>query len=170
MNYLITGVAGTGKSSICRELQKQGYNAYDIDEVSGLCSWRSKKTGEVGNYYPNIGREWLDQHDWICDEDKLKSLFTDGKDIFICGISSNQKKLLPLFKKVILLTLDNDLLRQRLSNRKGENEFAKTESEQLHILEWKDDWEKEIIQAGAITVNASKPLDKVVQEILELLK
>ncbi|HSX24633.1 MAG TPA: AAA family ATPase, partial [Candidatus Andersenbacteria bacterium] len=159
----------TGKSSLCKHLNSLGYIAYDIDAVPGLCSWRSKKTGEIGDYYPNIGREWLDQYDWICDEEKLKKLFVNNKDVLICGISSNQKKLLPLFEKVILLTLDNDLLRQRLANRTGENEFAKTESEQLHILEWKDDWEKETLEAGAVQINANQPLESIVKEILELL-
>lgn len=170
MNYLITGVAGTGKSSICRSLLKMGYRTYDIDEVSRLCSWRNKKTGERADYHPSIGREWIDQHNWICDETKLRELLSDDRGItIICGIASNQKQLLLLFAKVILLTLDDELLKQRLSNRQGEDEFAKTESEQIGVLGWKKGWEEEMLQAGAVPIDTDKPLDEVIGEILLLI-
>jgi broad-specificity NMP kinase len=147
-----------------------GYNTHDIDEVSGLCSWRNKKTGERGNHRPGIGKDWIDQHDWICDEAKLKDILIRGEGpTIVCGIASNQKELLPLFGKVILLTLNDDLLKQRLSSRTGEYDFAKTESEQMGVLEWKDDWEQETIKAGAIPIDTDKPLDKVVQEIVNLI-
>ena len=31
-NYLITGVAGTGKSTLAKELRQRGYAAYDTEE------------------------------------------------------------------------------------------------------------------------------------------
>jgi len=170
MNYLITGVAGTGKSSICKKLRERGYTSHDIDDVPGLCSWRNKKTGELGDYHPGIGREWIDQHDWVCSEAKLSNLLTDtGDKKIVCGIVSNQKELLHLFEKVILLTLDDNLLKQRLSSRKGKYDFAKTESEQLRILDWKGDWEKEMIQAGATRIDTNKPLDEIVEKIITLV-
>ncbi len=170
MNYLVTGVPGTGKSEVCRKLKAMGYNTYDIDAVSGLCSWRNKKTGEKGNHHPGIGKDWIDQHDWICDEAKLKHILVESKGpTIICGVASNQKQLLPLFEKVILLTLTDDLLKKRLSNRTGEDDFAKTESEQMGVLEWKDDWEQETIKAGAIPINTDQPLEEVIQEIVALI-
>lgn len=55
-----------------------------------------------------------------------------------------------------------------LSNRTGEFDFAKTESEQLGILEWKHEWEKKMIRGGAMEVDTDKPLDDVVIDILRL--
>ncbi len=142
--------------------------AYDIDEVPGLCSWLSKTTGEQADYHSGIGREWIEQHDWVLDEEKIKSLLrnSDKRTIFLCGIASNQKSLFPLFQKIILLTLDENTLIQRLSNRKGKDVYAREKSEQEELLSWKSDWEKEMIQHGAIAIDADKPTESIVEEII----
>ena len=42
-SMLITGVAGSGKSAVCKELKKLGYLAHDIESVAGLFMMVDKK-------------------------------------------------------------------------------------------------------------------------------
>jgi broad-specificity NMP kinase len=46
-SILVTGISGSGKSAICSELKKQGYTAYDIEEMHGLFNMINKKTGKI---------------------------------------------------------------------------------------------------------------------------
>lgn len=39
----ITGVSGTGKSTVWAELKNRGIEAYDVDE-DGLARWQNNKT------------------------------------------------------------------------------------------------------------------------------
>jgi broad-specificity NMP kinase len=43
MKILITGIAGTGKSTIVPALQERGITAIDLHDVPGLCFWQNKK-------------------------------------------------------------------------------------------------------------------------------
>ena len=45
-SILITGVAGTGKSAVCDELNKLGYKALGIEDIDGLFTIVHKKTGK----------------------------------------------------------------------------------------------------------------------------
>lgn len=166
MKILITGVAGTGKSSICKVLQGKGYIAYDMDKIPGLCNWKNKSTGKLGDYHENRNQTWIDEHDWLCDKTRIKQLLKENKDVIMCGIASNMQELLPLFDKVLLLSLDDQLILQRLSNRVGDHDFAKTQSEQVGVLSWKDGWEQEMTRLGAISINTGQSLEKIATQIV----
>ncbi|PIR97266.1 MAG: hypothetical protein COT91_02300 [Candidatus Doudnabacteria bacterium CG10_big_fil_rev_8_21_14_0_10_41_10] len=43
--YYITGISGTGKSTLAEELKKRGFFTIDIDIEKDLCCWRNKKPG-----------------------------------------------------------------------------------------------------------------------------
>ena len=44
--YLITGVAGSGKSSVIDELRNRGFAAYDTDDLPDVTRLQDKETGE----------------------------------------------------------------------------------------------------------------------------
>ena len=76
MKILITGIAGTGKTTVLAELQKEGYVVIDLD-ATGICRWKNKETQEFTEY-GETGRdyEWLTQHGWYCDIGKLRQLLS----------------------------------------------------------------------------------------------
>ena len=50
-NYYITGVSGTGKTTVCEELTKRGFFAIDQDsKMYGLCSWKHNETKETAQF------------------------------------------------------------------------------------------------------------------------
>ncbi len=67
----ITGVSGTGKTTIAKELEKRGYYGISIDEVKDLCSWINRETGQKGGWKDaDMNLEFVDKHNWICDNVK----------------------------------------------------------------------------------------------------
>ncbi|MBI3335917.1 MAG: AAA family ATPase, partial [Candidatus Portnoybacteria bacterium] len=132
----ITGVSGTGKSTLAKELNRLGIFAIDMDTVEGLCHWRNKKTGERTYYYSGIGRDWIEAHEWLCDIEKLKKLLKKDGLVAVLGLASNQDEYLNLFDKVFLLHCGEKTFLHRLNTRKGKDEFARDPSEQEHILSW----------------------------------
>lgn len=164
--FYVTGVSGTGKSALVKELGKRGVRAFDIDAVPGLCHWKNKVTGERAKYQSGVGKDWIEAHEWICDKDTLMKLLDDrGDTIIIAGIASNQDEYFDLFDKVFLLHCGEKIFLHRLGTRK-ENEFGKEESEQEEIVNWYKDFEDKMIKKGAVPINTEAPVSSVTDQII----
>jgi len=168
---LITGVAGTGKSAVCDELNKLGYKAFGIEDIDGLFTMVHKKTGKPFKDYDNDDFEKVKQADWICDKKKLQRLMNKNSKgiVFYNGIASNLDDLLPLFDKIFLLEVGEKILRERLSTRTS-NDFARTTEVQDHLFSWKKWWEDHMKEKGAIVIDASRSLREVANDIIEKCK
>lgn len=166
--YYITGVSGTGKSTVTKELNKRGVFAIDQDSKEyGLCSWKNNKTMKDARFEYGIGKDFLEANDWYCDIEKLKQILDENKNIaFVCGVSANQDRYLNLFDKVFLLQCSPEVLIKRIDGRE-DHQFGKDPSEKEHILNWYGEFEKNLINKGAITINNNNSIDIVVDEILK---
>lgn len=167
-SILITGVAGTGKSAVCDELNKLGYKALGIENIDGLFSMVNKKTGKPFKDYNNDDLEKVKQSDWICDKKKLQRLMSKNSNgiVFYNGTASNLDDLIPLFDKIFLLKVSEKVLRERLSNRTS-NDFARTTEVQKWVFSWKSWWENNMREKGAIVIDASRSLREVVNDIIK---
>lgn len=65
-----------------------------------------------------------------------------------------------------MLKANQKVLRERLSRRKP-GDFGRTAEIQKWIFSWKKEWEDYYIKRGAIPINASRNLNKVVADILK---
>jgi len=167
-SILVTGMAGSGKSAVCEELNKQGYKAYDIEDMDGLFKMVDKKTGEIFMGNDNDNLEIVKKRDWICDVEKLQKLVgSESSDVaFYCGTASNLDKILPFFDMIILLKSSPEILRKRLSSRKP-GEFGRTKEVQDWVLSYKDWWEKETEGKGTIIIDADRRTEEVVKNVVE---
>lgn len=146
-NYLVEGLSGAGKSSVYEELIRRGYKAISTDRA-----WKRHAAPDAG------GSMW--------DEQKaVKELQSPEPDaLFVCGSSRDRDRFLPYFTKVFNLRIDDDTMRRRLQERTN-NDFGKQPDELELMLRLNRSDEK---PAGAIDVDATQPLDQVVDEVLRL--
>lgn len=170
-SILITGISGSGKSSVYRELENHGYKAYDIEDIDGLFAMVNKKTGKVAKNYDNDNLESVKQHDWICDKKKLQQLVKNNPNgiVFYCGVASNLDDLLPLFDVIFLLEVSPKIICKRLSTRESK-EFGNTAEVQERVLNWKNWWEDHMCEKGAISIDANRDIQEVTSDILDRSK
>lgn len=166
-NYLIEGVSGTGKTSVCHELRRRGYHALNGDP--DLAYRGDPTTGEPverpvhDNDADRVA--WVHGHQ-VWDVEKLKSLVADQSNAvsFFCGGARNIPRFIDLFDGVFVLDIDRDTLIQRLAMR-PDDEFGGRPVERDLILRLHAT--KEDIPADGVVIDASGPLERVVDDILE---
>lgn len=155
-NYLIEGVSCAGKTSVCRELQRRGHHAINGD--TELAYQGDPETGE-----PLDGHSH-EHHIW--NVDKVRALAADRTHAasFFCGGSRNFTRFIDVFDRVFVLDLDRETLARRLAAR-PEDEWGGRPAERRLVMRLHAT--KEDIPTGAVAIDATAPLDRVVDEILE---
>jgi shikimate kinase len=163
----LTGIAGTGKSSVGDILIHNGINAIDMEEVPELCCWADKVTGERVFHKGVIDKVFMDAHDWICDVDRLQNLLKAQKDTVVAvGVASNQREVSCLFDKVLLLQCKPETFVRRLVARSN-NHFGKDKTAREFLVSYYKDFEGALHERGAIPINAEEPLDMVVRAVMQ---
>jgi dephospho-CoA kinase len=170
-SILIAGVSGTGKSEVGRRLKDLGFETHDIDSTPDLCVMVDKVTGLPTEYDNDNDIEKMEKMQWLCKIEKLKELTGGQKDevAFYCGAPNNVEEMVSSFDKVILLTADSDIIRQRLTSRK-DNGFGKSAQVQDYILENKENIEKILQNKGAATIDSNQDITKVVARVIAISK
>ncbi|MGB4762217.1 MAG: AAA family ATPase [Candidatus Saccharimonas sp.] len=164
----VTGPSGAGKSSIRKELVSRGYEAHDTDE-DGISTWCDIETREPVEYLKAENRpaDWLSKHAFYVSADRVKTLAEAAKDktIFLCGIPSNDLELATYYDKVFCLVIDEITMRQRIATRETNN-FGKSPDELKLISYWHGKMLERYRDFGATMIDAQRPLDVVVDEII----
>jgi broad-specificity NMP kinase len=154
-NYLIEGLSGTGKTSVCNELQRRGYHAINGDRE--LAYQGDPRTGKPLDGFAH------EHHIWHVE--KVREVVADQSQAasFFCGGSRNFANFIDLFDGVFVLDADLDTLNRRLAKR-PEDEWGGKASERemlarLHAT-------KEDLPKTGIVIDATMPIERVVDEIL----
>jgi thymidylate kinase len=169
-NYLIEGVSGTGKTAVCHELRRRGYHAINGDRE--LAYQGDPMTGEpvagLAHEGATYSVAWRHAHH-IWDVDKVKSIIADRRHAvsFFCGGCRNFARFVDLFDGVFVLDIDPGTLNRRLADR-PEDEFGGRPSERELIVRLHKT--KEDTPKGAVAIDATAPLERVVDEILSIYK
>ena len=159
-NYLIEGVSGTGKTSVCEELRRRGFNAINGD--TELAYQGDPETGEPTDDIPSHWR-----HIWRVD--RVRALVADQGErfTFFCGGSRNFSKFQDLFDGILVLEIDLDTLNRRLDQRPAD-EFGSQQTERELIVRLHRT--KEDTPKNGILIDATAPVTHVVDEILRHAK
>ena len=155
-NYLIEGLSGTGKTSVCDELQRRGYHAVHGDRELAYAG--DPETGEPSQ---GLGHE---HHIW--DVGKVKALVANHDDpaTFFCGGSRNFGKFIDLFDAVFVLEVDLDTLNRRL-DRRPDSEWGGGKPTERKLVARRHHT-KEGVPQNAISIDATAPIAQVVNSIL----
>src|SRR5205823_1878681 len=110
----LTGMSGTGKSTVIGEMADRGYKAVDTD--SG---------------------EWLrlEDDDWVWREERIEALLLteDAEVLFVSGCRSNQGAFYHRFDHVVLLSAPAPVMLERLATRIN-NPYGKEPDELAWVL------------------------------------
>ena len=163
----VTGISGSGKSSVCEALRAEGHHAIDAD-WEGFNSWVDRATGEmmVDPPYP-VPPGWLEQFAWKINVERVRSLaLTSSAGVtFLCGSVENEVDVWQYFDRVVCLVADDETIRHRLATRTT-NEFGKHPDELAAALHWNTAIEGRYREFGAAIVDATRPLTEVVRDVL----
>jgi hypothetical protein len=159
---LLTGMSGTGKSTVINELAARGYKAVDTDD-RGLSEWVAVPLDEPTGLAPG--------QDWVWREDGIQDLLSadDIEVLFLSGCSPNQGTFYPQFDHIVLVTAPAAVLVERLATRTT-NPYGKHPDEVARVLALQQTVEL-LLRAGAgLEVGTSAPLDQVVASVLRLVQ
>jgi dephospho-CoA kinase len=146
---LLTGMSGTGKSSVVQALAARGYKAVDTDD-----GWSEP--------LPDGRQRW--REDAI-----VRLLDTEDADVlFLAGCEENQAQFHPRFDHIVLLSAPVETLLGRLETR-TENPYGKSPEELRRILDDLENVEPLLRRVADHEVRTTAPLDEVVANVLRLV-
>jgi len=149
---LLTGMSGTGKSTVIGALAARGYRAVDMDEPG----------------YSEYGPDG----DWVWREDRMQELLLSleaGDVLFVSGCAENQVKFYPQFDEIILLSAPAAVLVERLTTRTN-NPYGKHPDELAATLHYLETVEPRLRRGAGHEIDTTAPLDQVVATVLRILK
>ena len=112
---LLTGMSGTGKSTLIQALQARGFRAVDIDQPG----WS----------------EYSATGDWVWREERVAALLANSEDdlLFLSGCAENQVNFYPQLDYIILLSAPAEVLIERIMTRTN-NSYGKRPAELAEVL------------------------------------
>lgn len=156
-NYLVEGLSGSGKTSVAEELARRGHQVVHGDRELAY-------QGDPGTGEP-VTTGGHENHLW--DVAKVRALAADHQHsvTFFCGGSRNFSSFLDLFDAVFVLRVDLATLHRRLDARPATEWGGGRPTERERIARWHQTGED--VPQEAVTIDATAPLDRVVDDILQ---
>ena len=167
----VTGISGAGKSTVREELARRGYRALDTDEDE-IAQWTHRLTGVVTPLLLEAHRapEFLSENEWRAEPERVRRLADEssGRMLFLCGHVGNEDDVWSYFDEVLFLSIDQATMERRLTTRTAHNFGTKPHELEL-LLAWHAVIDDYYLRLGAIVVDASPVVERVVDEILRIL-
>jgi shikimate kinase len=157
---LITGLSGTGKSTVVQELTVRGYRAIDLDTPE-WSEWVDVDPSDT--LAPRQGKDWR----WR--EDRVGALLSERGDraLFISGCAENMGRFLPLLDSVVLLSAPLATIMRRLSARPV-GSYGHLASERRKVADLIPTIEPLLRKSASHEVDTRLPMPAVVDEVLRL--
>lgn len=144
---LVTGMSGTGKSTLLAELTTRGYWTVDTD---------------YGHYLETVGGGSL----WIETRiDELLSTEDPRGMLFVQGTTRNQVVFYPRFDHVVLLSAPAEFVVERLRNRTN-NSYGRRPAEIATTLEDLAEVEPLLRASATLEVVTTVPVEVVADAVL----
>lgn len=159
---LLTGMSGTGKSTVIAALAARGYAAVDLDSDQ-YSEWVVVTQDEHASSPVEPGRDWV----WRADRVDQLLRTTEADWLFVSGCASNMGQFLPRFDHVVLLSAPTPVIVERLRTRTT-NTYGKQADELARVLELRESVEPLLRRAAHHEIDTATRLDAVVAQLLRL--
>jgi adenylate kinase family enzyme len=164
---LITGCSGAGKTTIAPLLARRGLAAIDSDGDPLL----ARMVDAVGNVVteepaaPDLA--WISRHRWSWDPARLDEVIREAAPatLYVCGGAANELELADRFTHMFLLEIDEPTMLARIDARPN-NDWGRIGDTREHLRRFLPGYQARLRASGVIPIDARRPLDQVVDEIL----
>ncbi len=141
---LVTGMSGTGKTTVLDELRRRGHLTVDTDD---------------GGWQLPHGR-------W--DEQRMDQLLAAHRDLVVSGTVENQGRFYARFEHVVLLSAPLPVLVDRVSRRTN-NPYGRTPAQQAEIARYVDAVEPLLRRGATLELDARRPAAELADAVEELV-
>jgi dephospho-CoA kinase len=145
--FYITGPTASGKTTVGEALKAKGYEVHDTD-TEGMRYRTDNGAVELAD------KPIHDLHEKAKD-----------KTIFLVGTTANDTDFRDLFDKIFLLTVDEQAQAHRINTRTNHT-YGKLPHQFAAAQKWRPVQIEKYHAAGAIEIDATQPIEQVVNEIL----
>jgi dephospho-CoA kinase len=147
---LITGMSGTGKSTLLVELARRGHEVVDTD-TDEWSHWITRADGSL---------------DWIWRDAEMTTLLQAKRDdpLFVAGCKTNQGDFSSRFDEVVLLSAPTEVLLDRIS-RRSDNPYGKRDDERALIIEHIDTVEPLLRRTSSVELDATQSVDALATQL-----
>jgi shikimate kinase len=158
---LITGMSGTGKTAVVRELAARGHRAVDLD-TSEWSEWVDVDPSDT--LTPAEGK------DWVWREDRVRALLSahDQGLLFVSGCAENMVRLFPLIDTIVLLSAPLATIMARVEARSADG-YGHAEDERRKIAELISVVEPLLREGADHEIDSSGPVQRTVDAILRVV-
>jgi len=164
---LITGMSCAGKSTIAAVLARRGLAAIDADNDPLL----ARSVDSAGNVVddpavPDFA--WLARHSWAWNPARLDEVIRAAAPatLYVCGGAANEVELADRFTHMFLLEIDEPTMLARLDAPGRDNDWGRIGDTRDYLRRRLPEYQDRLRAAGVIPVDATQPLDHVVDAIL----
>lgn len=138
---LITGMSGTGKSTVLAELAARGYRTVDTDYDG-----------------------WTDGNGGPWDVARMADLLATESTVVVSGTSENQGAFFDCFERVVLLSAPVDVLIDRVRSR-ANNPYGRTAEQQEEIRANLQEVEPLLRRGATVELDARSPVTDLADAI-----
>lgn len=158
---LMTGMSGTGKSAVVRELAARGYRAVDLD---------TPEWSEWVDADPADGLTPQDGKDWVWRETAVRKLLSEHQSgtLFVSGCAENMSRFFPLLETIVLLSAPVDVIMTRLEAR-SPGLYGGTHEQRQKVRELVSTIEPLLRARADHEIDTTTPVETTVNEILRVV-
>jgi hypothetical protein len=164
----IAGCSGAGKSTVAAVLARRGLASLDADADPLLARFVDPAGAAVAEPPTAPDLAWLGRHCWAWDPARLDELIRAATPatLYVCGGADNQQEVAGRFTQVFLLEIDEPTMLARLDARRDYHDWGHIGDTREYLRRKRPALQDGLRASGAIPIDASQPLDQVVDAIL----